>query len=125
MCGGAVMSGAGVHSIEYHWTRPLSIRYHGPTAGGRGARYVVRDDSDGRRVTVPYRYDLSTCDRAIDAVTKWIEQHGDRLPSAYWAIVTTGAASWIAVPLVGRAVVSDDDRAALVEISERWRGVRL
>ncbi len=119
------MSGGGSHRIEYHWTRPLSVRYLGPTAGGKGARYVVRDDSDGRRVVVPYRYDLSTCDRAIDAVTQWIEKHGERLPSAYWAIVTTGAASWIAVPLVGRAVVSDDDRAALVEISERWRGVRL
>jgi hypothetical protein len=119
------VSGAGSHRIEYHWTRPLVIRYYGPTAGGKGARCVVRDDSDGRRVTVPYRYDLSTCDRLTDAVTQWIEKHGEGLPSAYWAIVSTSSVSWLAVPLVGRAVVSDDHAAMLVEISERWRGVTL
>ena len=119
------MSGGVSHRIEYHWTRPLSVRYLGPTAGGKGARLIVRDDSDGRRVVVPYRYDLSTTDRVTDAVTQWIEKHGERLPSAYWVIVSAGSASWLAVPLVGRAVVSDDAAATLLAVADRWRGVRL
>lgn len=119
------MSGAGSYRIEYYWTRPLLVRYLGPTAGGLGARLIVRDDSDGRRVVVPYRYDLSTADRVTDAVTQWIEKHGERLPSAHWVIVSTGSASWLAVPLVGRAVVSDDDAATLLAVANRWRGVEL
>ena len=99
------------------------VKHCGPTAGGRGSRLIVRDDSNGRRVTVPYRYDLSTVDRVTDAVTKWIEKYGDRLPSAYWAVVSTGPASWLAMPLVGRAVVSEDERATLVAVLDRWRGV--
>lgn len=124
MCGGESVSG-NTHSIGYYRSAPLVVQYLGPTAGGRGARLLVRSDADGRRVSVPYRYDLNTDDRVIDAVSQWIDKHGGHLPSASWVIVSTGSASWLAVPLVGRAVVSDDDRATLVAVAERWRGVTL
>ena len=115
----------GVHSVAYYWAAPLVIRYSGASASGRGARLIVRSDTDGRRVFVPYRYDLNSDDRVCHAVRVWIDHHGKHLPSASWVIVSTGSASWLAVPLVGRSVVSDDERATLVAVADRWRGVEL
>jgi hypothetical protein len=105
VCGGAVMSGAGVHRVIVSGSVPLVIRYSGTTSGGRGARLIVRDDTNARRVFVPYRYDLGSDDRVRDAVETWLRVHGERYSGASWVIGSVSGDQWVAVPLFGCRVV--------------------
>lgn len=83
----------------------LVIRYSGPTSGGRGARLIVRDDSNARRVFVPFRYDLGPVSRLHDAVETWLRVHGERYDGANWVVGSVSGDEWVAVPLFGLRVV--------------------
>lgn len=81
----------------------LRIRYRGPSASGRGARLTVSETgaSKPRRITIPYRYDLSDDERRQDAVKVWCERFNAH-PYSDWIVSSMSGDESVAVLVPGK-----------------------